>query len=290
MTASPVRRVVVYGSAILLAIWTIIPVYWLANMALMYHEELISIPAHLYPHQLTLSNFLRMFGLPAAGPGGEPLVAIGQAFLVRRGWINSLVVSIAVTIMTLLISLPCAYALGRLRYKGRGALLFGIVSTRAYPPVAVLVPFSYLFLLVGLQGTIVGLVIIYLTIAVPLITWIMSGFFASLPRNLERAARVDGLTRWQAFTRIMVPVAMPGVAACAVIAFLTSWNEFTFSLILNAGSSAQTFPPALSSMFFQISFANEMAAATFLGIIPPAILALIFQARIKRLNIADPLG
>jgi multiple sugar transport system permease protein len=290
MTASPVRRVVVYGAAIVLAIWTIIPVYWLANMALMYHEELISIPAHLYPHQLTLSNFLRMFGLPAAGPNGEPLVAIGQAFLVRRGWINSLVVSIAVTIITLVISLPCAYALGRLRYKGRGALLFGIVSTRAYPPVAVLVPFSYLFLVVGLQGTIVGLVIIYLTIAVPLITWIMSGFFASLPRNLERAARVDGLTRWQAFTRIMVPVAMPGVAACAVIAFLTSWNEFTFSLILNAGSSAQTFPPALSSMFFQISFANEMAAATFLGIIPPAILALIFQARIKRLNIADPLA
>jgi multiple sugar transport system permease protein len=290
MTASPVRRVVVYGSAILLAIWTIIPVYWLANMALMYHEELISIPAHLYPHQLTLSNFARMFGLPAGGPNGEALVAIGQAFLVRRGWITSLVVSVAVTILTLLIALPCAYALGRLQYKGRGALLFGIVSTRAYPPVAVLVPFSYLFLLVGLQGTVVGLVIIYLTIAVPLITWIMSGFFASLPRNLERAARVDGLTRWQAFTRIMVPVAMPGVAACAVIAFLTSWNEFTFSLILNAGSSAQTFPPALSSMFFQISFANEMAAATFLGIIPPAILALIFQARIKRLNIADPLS
>ncbi|MDQ6673460.1 MAG: carbohydrate ABC transporter permease [Chloroflexota bacterium] len=290
MTASPVRRVVVYGSAVLLAVWTIIPVYWLANMALMYHEELISIPAHLYPHQVTLSNFVRMFGLPAAGPNGETLVAIGQAFLVRKGWLNSLIVSAAVTIITLAISLPCAYALGRLRYRGRGALLFAIVSTRAYPPVAVLVPFSYLFLLVGLQGTVVGLVIIYLTIAVPLITWIMSGFFASLPRNLERAARVDGLTRWQAFSRIMVPVAMPGVAACAVIAFLTSWNEFTFSLILNAGSSAQTFPPALSSMFFQISFANEMAAATLLGIIPPAVLALIFQARIKRLNIADPMA
>lgn len=290
MTVSPARKIVVYGAAVLLAIWTIIPVYWMANMALMYHEELIAIPAHLYPHQLTFSNFLRMFGLPAAGPNGEPLVAIGQAFLVRKGWVNSLVVSIAVTIVTLLVSLPCAYALGRLRYRGRGALLFGIVSTRAYPPVAVLVPFSYLFLLIGLQGTLVGLIIIYLTIAVPLVTWIMSGFFASLPRNLERAARVDGLTRWQAFWRIMVPVAMPGVASCAVIAFLTSWNEFTFSLILNAGSSAQTFPPALSAMFFQISFANEMAAATFLGIIPPAILALIFQSRIKRLNIADPMG
>ncbi|MBV9356671.1 MAG: carbohydrate ABC transporter permease [Chloroflexi bacterium] len=290
MTASPVRKVVVYGGAVLLALWTIIPVYWMANMALMYHEELISIPAHLFPHQPTLANFLRMFGLPAAGPNGEPLVAIGQAFLVRKGWLNSLVVSIAVTILTMLIALPCAYALGRLRYRGRNGLLFAIVSTRAYPPIAVLVPFSYLFLLVGLQGTIWGLIIIYLTIAVPLITWIMSGFFAALPRNLERAARVDGLTRWQTFWKVMVPVALPGVAACAVIAFLTSWNEFTFSLILTAGSTAQTFPPALSAMFFQISFANEMAAATFLGIIPPLVLALIFQSRIRRLNIADPLG
>ncbi len=290
MRRSPIRSAIIYVCAALLVIWTLIPVYWMANMALMYHEELISIPAHLYPHQLTFANFLRMFGLPATGPNGEPLVAIGQAFLVRRGWLNSLIVAVAVTIITLVVALPCAYALGRLRFRYRGALLFGIVSTRAYPPIAVLIPFAYLFQVAGMQGRLQGLIIIYLTITIPLIAWIMSGFFASLPRNVERAARVDGLTRWQAFWRVMVPMAMPGVAACAVIAFLTSWNEFTFSLILNAGSPAQTFPPALSAMFFQISYANEMAAAAFLGIIPPAILALIFQSRIKRLNIADPLG
>jgi len=290
MTASPLRKVVLYGSGLLLAIWTLIPVYWMANMALMYHAELVSIPAHLYPHQLTLSNFLRMFGLPAAGPDGQPLVAIGQAFLVRQGWLSSLIVAVAVTIITMVVALPCAYALGRLTYRGRNALLFGIISTRAYPPIAVLIPFAYLFQVAGMQGTLQGLIIIYLTITVPLISWIMSGFFASLPRNAERAARVDGLTRWQAFWRVMIPMAMPGVASCAVIAFLTAWNEFTFSLILNAGSPAQTFPPALSAMFFQISYANEMAAAAFLGIVPPAILALIFQSRIKRLNIADPLG
>jgi multiple sugar transport system permease protein len=290
VTASPARSVVLYGAAILLAVWTLVPVYWMANMALMYHEELISIPAHLYPHQLTFSNFLRMFGLPASGPNGDPLVAIGQAFLVRRGWLSSLIVALAVTIITMIVALPCAYALGRLTYRGQSALLFGIVSTRAYPPIAVLIPFAYLFQVAGMQGTLQALIIIYLTITVPLISWIMSGFFATLPRNAERAARIDGLTRWQAFWKVMLPMAAPGVAACAVIAFLTAWNEFTFSLILNAGSPAQTFPPALSAMFFQISYANEMAAAAFLGIIPPAILALIFQSRIKRLNIADPLG
>jgi ABC-type glycerol-3-phosphate transport system permease component len=290
MTASPARRLVLYASAILLAAWTVIPVYWMANMALMYHEELLSIPAHLYPHQFTFSNFLRMFGLTANGPNGEPLVAIGQAFLVRRGWLSSLIVAVAVTLLTMIVALPCAYALGRLRYRGRSGLLFAVVSTRAYPPIAVLIPFAYLFQISGMQGTLQALIIIYLTITIPLISWIMSGFFASLPRNAERAARIDGLTRWQAFRKVMLPMATPGVASCAVIAFLTAWNEFTFSLILNAGSPAQTFPPALSAMFFQISYANEMAAAAFLGLMPPAVLALVFQSRIKRLNIADPMG
>jgi multiple sugar transport system permease protein len=288
--SSRIRRVVIYTSAILLVIWTVVPVYWMGNMALMYHEELLSAPAHLVPQQPTLSNFVRLFGFEANGPNGVPLVGIGQAFLVRRGWLNSLIVSMVVTLLTLSIALPVAYALGRLNFRGRGGLLFGIVSTRAYPPVAVLIPFAYIFQVAGLQGTLIGLMIIYLTITIPLIAWIMSGFFASLPHNMERAARVDGLTRWQTFWRVMLPMAAPGVASCAVIAFLTAWNEFTFSLILNAGSPAQTFPPALSAMFFQISYANEMAAAAFLGIIPPAILALIFQSRIKRLNIADPLA
>src|SRR4051794_32739915 len=124
MATSPARKIIVYGAAILLAVWTIIPVYWMANMALMYHEELLSIPAHLYPHQFTLSNFLRMFGVTVNGPTGEPLVAIGQAFLVRRGWLSSLIVSVAVTLITMVIALPCAYALGRLKYRGRSGLLF----------------------------------------------------------------------------------------------------------------------------------------------------------------------
>ncbi len=290
MRPSGIRRATTYTAAILLVVWTVVPLYWLANMALMYHEELLSVPAHLIPQQPTLGNFIRLFGIEAYGPTGEALVAIGQAFLVRRGWINSVIVSAVVTVLTMGIALPVAYALGRLVFKGRNSLLFTLVSTRAYPPIAVLIPFAYIFQVAGLQGTLGGLIIIYLTVTIPLIAWIMSGFFASLPRNMERAARVDGLTRWQTFWRVMLPMAAPGVASCAVIAFLVCWNEFTFSLILNAGSPAQTFPPALSSMFFQVSNANEMAAAAFLGIIPPAILALIFQSRIKRLNIADPLS
>lgn len=283
------RRILVYAGAAVLLIWTLIPLYWLAAMSFMYNSEVISVPAHLFPHDFTLANYIRMFGGLANGPDGKPLAAIGQAGLVRSGWVNSLIVSVSVTILTLFVATPMAYALGRLSFKLKTGLLFTIISSRAYPPIAVLIPFSYLFTQVGLQGSQMGLIVIYLTVSIPLVGWIMTGFFASLPRSLEKLARSDGLTRWQAFTQIMVPVAGPGIAACAVIAFLTAWNEFTFSLILTSGSPAQTFPPALSGMFFQISDPAAMAAASFLGIVPPAALALIFQSRIRRINIVDPL-
>jgi multiple sugar transport system permease protein len=284
------RKLLVYSAGVLLALWSLIPLYWLVNMSLMYRDELISRPAHFYPHNLTITNYLRMFDLPAKGSNGEDLDPVGQSFLVRRGWVNSFTVAVPATLVTLLVALPVGYALGRLRFRFRNGLLFALVSTRAYPPIAVLIPFSALFVAVGLQSSVTGLIIIYLTITIPLIAWIMSGFFASMPRNVERAARIDGLTRWQTFWRVMLPMAAPGVASCAVIAFLICWNEFTFSLILSTGSPTQTFPPTLAGMFNMYSYPNEVAAASVLGLIPPAVLAFMFQGRIRRLNIVDPLS
>ncbi len=284
------RRIFLCSAGLLLGFWSLIPLYWLVNMSLMYRDELISRPAHFYPERPTVTNYLRMFDLPAKGPNGEDLDPVGQSFLVRRGWLNSFAVAIPATLVTLLVALPVGYALGRLRFRFRNGLLFALVSTRAYPPIAVLIPFSALFVSLGLQSSIMGLIIIYLTVTIPLIAWIMSGFFASLPRNMERAARVDGLTRWQTFWRVMLPMATPGVASCAVIAFLVCWNEFTFSLILSTGSSSQTFPPTLAGMFNMYSYPNEVAAASVLGLIPPAVLAFLFQGRIRQLNIVDPLS
>src|SRR5581483_4329017 len=283
------RALVVYLGAVLLLLWSLLPIYWLLNSSLMFKEEFISRPAHLFPQTPTITSYLRMFSLPARGLDGQPMDPVGQSTLVRAGWLNSALVAIPTTLLTLLIALPVAYALGRLRFRHRTALLFGLISTRAYPPIAVLIPFSYLFALVGLQATIVGLIIIYLTVTIPLIAWIMSGFFASLPRSVEAAARVDGLTRFGAFWRVVLPMSMPAVAACAVISFVACWNEFTFSLILATGSKAQTYPPTLAGMFYNYSFPNEVAAAAMLGLLPPSLLAFLFQRRIRSLNIVNPL-
>jgi multiple sugar transport system permease protein len=284
-----VRKIVTYGSALLLMVWTVIPIYYIINISLMYKEEMVSVPAHLIPQTPTISTYLRIFDLPAYGPTGARLDPVGQSFLVRQGWLNSFKVAIPVTIVTMLVSLPIAYAMGRLKFKGKMGLLLGLLSTRSYPPVATIIPFSALFLVIGLQSSIWGLILIYLTLTIPLIAWIMSGFFASMPRNVEDAARIDGLTRFGAFRKVLVPMAMPGVAACAVIAFLTCWNEFTFSLILATGSSAQTYPPTLAGMLWMYAQINEVAAVCVMGLIPPAVLAFLFQRRIRSLNIVNPL-
>ena len=283
-----VRRILTYVAAIVLVIWTLFPIYWLLNMSLMFKTELLSVPTHLAPHDPTVSNYTRLFGATAIGPGGE-LPPVGQAPMIRRGLVNSAIIAVAVTAITMVVALPVAYALGRLQFRGRGALLFGVIASRSYPPISVVVPFFYLYSKVGLQGTLNGLILIYLTLTIPMIVWVMTSFFSSLPRSVEAAARVDGNTRWQTFMRVILPMSLPGIAVAVAISFMICWNEFAFSQILAAGSTAQTFPPALAAMFFQVSQPTEMAAASIIAIIPPAILAYLFQRRIRSLNLVDPL-
>ena len=283
------HRLLIYGFAALLAIWTIVPIYWLLNMSLMFKTELLSVPTHLYPHEPTVSNYTRLFGGTAIGPGGAELQVIGQAPIIQSGLRNSLVVAVIVTIVTMVVSLPVAYALGRLQFRGRTAMLFAIIASRSYPPIAIVLPFVLLYSQIGLQGTVRGLVIIYLTLTIPMIIWVMTSFFSSLPRTVEAAARVDGNTRWQAFYRVILPMSWPGIAVATAISFMVCWNEFVFSQFLAAGSTAQTLPPAISTFFFQISQPTEMAAVSIISIIPPALLAYLFQSRIRSLNLVDPL-
>jgi multiple sugar transport system permease protein len=283
------RSIILYVGALLLALWTLVPVYWLVNMSFTHQKEILD--ARLLPAHPTVCNYARILSdtVQCATLEGTAYQAIGQAPQVRRGLLNSLIISAIVTAITMVVAVPVAYALGRYEFKGRTALLMTIVTSRAYPPIAILIPFFALYQALKLIGTRHGLVIIYLTITVPLIIWILTGFFASLPRNLEALARTDGCTRMGALWRGVVPAAMPGISAGAVIAFLACWNEFTFAFMLAPGTSAQPFPPTLSTMFFQISYPGENAAAAVLALVPVAILAYLFQRRIRSLNIVNPL-
>ncbi len=283
------KRLLIYFCAVVVATWTLVPFYWLLNLSFMFNVEMIATPTHYYPHDFTWSNYLRLFDRHATGPGGVDLLPIPHGDFVRRGLKNSLIVAGIATPLTLIISLPTAYVLGRLVFPHRNKIVLAILLSRAYPGIAAIIPLYQLWSTLGLRGTHHGLVIVYLSITIPLVVWIMLGFFNSLPKSLEAAARVDGCTRFQTFYRVILPTSVPGIAACAVIAFLLVWNDFLFAFLLATGSDALTFPPTLSNMFFQYSYPTEASAATVLGVLPVALVAFVFQRWIRKLNIVDPL-
>jgi ABC-type sugar transport system permease subunit len=283
------RKALIYFAALVLLIWTLVPIYWMLNMSLMFKTELLTLPTHLFPHEPTLSNFIRIFGGESSGPTGEPLLPIGQAPALKQGFINSTIVALVVTALTMVVALPVSYALGRMNFKGKTPLLFTILATRSYPPISIVIPFFYLYTKTGLQGSLRGLIIIYFTLTIPMIVWVLTSFFSSLPRTVEAAARVDGNTRIRTFVKVIMPLSWPGIAVATAISFMVCWNEFAFAQFLTAGSKAQTYPPVLPSMLFQISMPTELAAASIVGIIPPAVIAYLFQRRIRSVNLVDPL-
>jgi multiple sugar transport system permease protein len=284
-----VKRVIVYVGALLIALWTIVPIYWIFTISLEYRVETQKVPPDLFPQMPTLYQYQRVMGFwpQITGYDGKLSPPSGHAEAVVSGLVNSTIVAAVTTLATLIIALPIAYAMGRYQFKYKNALLFSILTTRSYPPFAVLIPFFIVYQATGLLGTLTGLFLVHLTITVPLVIWIMTGIFAALPRFAEREARLDGCTRFQAFLRVMLPMAGSGIAASALIAFLTSWGEFAFALVLTGGTSSQTLPPVLAGMFYQaFGEPGELAAAALLGMIPPLILAAIFQRHIRQLNIA----
>lgn len=291
MRLSPaVRRTGIYIGALLLAGWTLIPIYWMTLMAFAYRVDFIRQPTSFVPRHPTLFNFYLVLNQSAVGLDGKVSPPSGHAPAVIQGFRNSLILAVVVALCTLMLSLPVAYALGRLTFRFKNTFLFAIIGSRSLPAIAVMIPFYVLFQQVQLIGTLPGLVIVHLSITVPLAVWLMTGFFGALPRTAEREARIDGCTRFEAFWRVMLPMSRAGIAATASMAFLGSWNEFAYAFILAAGTPAQTLPPTLAGMFVA-SWGEPtlLAAAAFLSILPPLLLAYVFQNQMRRLSIVDPL-
>jgi multiple sugar transport system permease protein len=278
------RSVLVHLAAFGLLVWTVFPIIWVVLVSVTHHAEFAQSHISLIPEHPTVGNYVRMLGHSAEGLNGNLQPPIGNGPLVLDGIVNSVLVAVPVMVIGLVAAVPAAYALARVAMRYRSASLLTIIATRSIPPIATAVPFFTLYSLLDLTGTRAGLVIVHLTIVVPLLVWVGYSFFLSLPPSLEQMARVDGCSRWQAFRRVALPAARPGLMAMAVIAFLTSWDEFAFALIFTTGTPAQTFGPALSGMFFLVSIPNEVAAGLLLGVLPPMVLAIAFSRYIRRVN------
>jgi multiple sugar transport system permease protein len=289
MKKTAAERAVLWVSIPLVIAWTFLPIVAMVWASLMPFNALINGGLLQWPSGMGFANYRAVLGIATINQvfGGQPMA-------VARGFINSAVVAVLVAAIATAMAIVGGYAFGRFRFPFRNTLLFVLLSVRVLPPIAVLIPYFVILSALHLIGTYFSLVVTYVTAVVPLLTWVLTGYFASLPVEIERAARIDGCGRLQALWHITIPVALPGIVAAFVIAFLAAWNELLFGIVLTGGTAKQTLSPAL------LAFSPTMpsgganlgmtlfAAGSVLSTIPPLILALLVQRYITRLNLADP--
>ncbi len=205
-------------------------------------------------------------------------------FDARDFWVpirNSLIVAGATTVLAVSLGALCAYALARLRFRGRGVLVAAILAASMFPQIAIVSPLYLMLRALGLIDTYPGLVLPYLTFAMPLTIWLLVGFFRELPRELEEAGMVDGASRLRVLREIVLPLALPGLATTAILTFLYAWNEFLFALSFTLGPERYTVPVAIALFRgqYQVPW-GEILAGALVATVPVALLVLVFQRRI----------
>jgi multiple sugar transport system permease protein len=281
------RSAFLFAASAVFLVYLLAPVAWLVSSSVQRDAEITSRPPHWIPHEPTLENFAAIFqardktvtyetrraGDPATG-GYIPSTARD---LIPSMW-NSLVVALSVVALNLLVAVPAAYAMAKIRFIGRSTSIYFMLTTRVIPDIALVVPFFLFIRTFGLLDHLGSLVITYLAITVPFSIFILVGYFESLPDELDKAARVDGCSRLQTMMRVYVPLALPALVAVVLFTFLSSWNEFLLALMFTQTPQSQTMPIVVASFAsdFTISFAFINAAGV-LAVIPPVVMAIIFE-------------
>jgi len=221
----------------------------------------------LWPLQWTLANYRAVF---AEQPFGRNIV-------------NSVLVAGSVVALSLLVGTLAAYALGRLRFRGRGALLAAILAVSMFPQVAILSGMFELIRTLGLYNRLPALTLSYLVFTLPFTIWILTTFMRELPRELEEAARVDGAGPWQTLALVLAPLLAPAMVTAGLLAFIAAWNEFLFALTFTLTDSERTVPVAIALMSgasqYELPWGNLMAASVVVTL-PLVALVLVFQRRI----------
>ncbi len=202
----------------------------------------------------------------------------------RAFWLpirNSLIVAAATTLLCIVAGSMAAYALTRLDLRGKSVILGFILAVTMFPQISIVSPLFLLLRTLRLIDSYPGLILPYLTFAMPLTVWLLTGYFRQIPAEVEDAARIDGANRWQVFLQVMVPMAMPGIVTTAILTFIYCWNEFLFALSFTLGPDRQTVPVAIALFRgrYQVPW-GEILAASIIATLPVALLVLFFQRRI----------
>lgn len=194
---------------------------------------------------------------------------------------NSLIVSGVTTIYTVLVASFAAYAIARMKFRGKTVILGLVLSVSMFPQIATISPIYIILKNMGLTNSYLGLIIPYTTITLPLSIWILVTFFRKIPFDLEEAAKIDGASIMQTYWRVILPLAIPGIFTTAILVFIAAWNEFLFALVLNTQEAYKTVPVGIAMFQGQFTIPwGEISAATVVVTVPLVIMVLLFQRRI----------
>jgi len=245
--------------------YALIPVAWIISLSLKRTADLSD--QRFLPSAVSFENYGIVFR--------DPQFAAAL-------W-NSIGIAGLSTLIAVLLAMFAAYAVVRLEFPGRRLIMAAALAIAMFPPVSIIGPLFNLWRSVGLYDTWAGLILPYITFALPLAIWVLAAFFRQIPWDLEKAARVDGATPLQAFARVIVPLAAPGVFTAAILVFIFAWNDFLFAITLTSSNDARTVPAAIafftgSSRFEQPT--GAIAAASVVVTVPIILLVLMFQRRI----------
>ncbi|MDX8447607.1 carbohydrate ABC transporter permease [Mesorhizobium captivum] len=264
-TRSPLQSFAIYLGAFLILIWSGGPFVWQFSTSFQLDKALTSGSPSLIPHPFTLEHYYNAFV---------------EKELHRYVW-NSLVVSLATTFLCLVVGSLAAFALSRLNVKGRFGILMVILSVSMFPQIALVGPLYLVATNLGLLDTYMALIITYLALGLPLVTWVLFGYFETLPREIDEAARMDGVSIPGLLWYIILPMSLPSLVTTGLLAFISAWNEFLFALAFTSNIDRQTIPVGIAN-FTNLYYVpwGDIAAASAVVTVPLIVLVLFFQRHI----------
>jgi multiple sugar transport system permease protein len=266
--------------ALLLIIFIVGPLFWVAVASIQGESELLRKPQRIFPKNPTLENYNYVFTgkIPTAFEVKGQLLRsrISQeARLIPAALKNSFIVAAAVMGINLIFGTLGAYTFSRLRFRGKVVTFNFFLGSRLIPVIAVAIPYYVIIQTMGLLDTYLSLILVYLALTLPFTIWFLTLYFNGIPEDFEDAALIDGCSRFQALVRVMLPMALPGLVAAAAFAFMTSYNEFLFARFLTQSISTHTGPVIIASIAGNPDASYTLiSVAITLGLIPPLILAL----------------
>ena len=266
MSAARVRTIALWlVLAMFLLVWAF-PIVWSVLNSLKTEQDILA-----YPPKLLFAPTMAAYRDVLSGSGS-----------ILPNLVSSMIISVGTTVITIVLAVPAAYALARLRYPGKRTSGFYVLATQMLPPVGIIIPYFLILRNIGWIDTYQGIILIYLSFSLPFAIWLLVSYFEEIPYEMEEAAYLDGASRWRTLWRIVVPQVRGGIAVAVVFVFLNAWNEFLFAVVL----SGNTVRPVTVAMFNFVSVEqtlwNKLAAVSVLAMLPVVILGVLAQKHIVK--------